>query len=76
MITNNSVESTVRAGGDLGFSMHLVEDACFTFGKGRFTAEEVHQMSLLNLDGAYAGITTSERAAAEAHRSATPSQQA
>ena len=56
--------------------MHLVEDACFTFGKGRFTAAEVHQMSLLNLDGAYAGITTSERAAAEAHRSATPSQQA
>ena len=76
VITNNSVESTVRAGGDLGFSMWLVEDACFTFGKGRWTAADVHEMSLLNLDGEYATITTSERVAAEAQFSATPSQQA
>lgn len=59
VITNNSVESTVRAGGDLGFSMYLVEDACFTFGKGRWTAQDVHEMSLSNLDGEYATITTS-----------------
>jgi nicotinamidase-related amidase len=61
VITNNSVESTVRAGGDMGFPMYLVEDACFTFGKGRWTAEDVHEMSLMNLDGEYAAITTSTR---------------
>jgi len=38
-------------GGDLGFSMYLVEDACFTFGKGRWTAQDVHEMSLMNLEG-------------------------
>ena len=65
VITNNSVESTVRAGGDLGFNMYLVEDACFTFGKGRWTAADVHEMSLMNLEGEYATITTSERVAAE-----------
>ena len=61
VITNNSVESTVRAGGDLGFEMYLVEDACFTFGKGRWTAQDVHDMSLSNLEGEYATITTSAR---------------
>jgi nicotinamidase-related amidase len=65
VITNNSVESTVRAGGDLGFSMYLVEDACFTFGKGRWTAQDVHEMSLMNLEGEYAKITTSTRVVAE-----------
>lgn len=59
VITNNSVEATVRAGGDLGFSMYLVEDACFTFGKGRFKAQDVHEMSLANLDGEYATVTNS-----------------
>jgi nicotinamidase-related amidase len=68
VITNNSVESTVRAGGDLGFSMYLVEDACFTFGKGRWTADEVHEMSLMNLEGEYATITTS----AQVERHALP----
>jgi len=61
VITNNSVESTVRAGGDLGFSMYLVDDACFTFGKGRWTAQDIHDMSLMNLEGEYASITTSTR---------------
>ena len=61
VITNNSVESTVRAGGDLGFSMYLVEDACFTFGNGRWTAQDIHEMSLMNLEGEYATITTSTR---------------
>ena len=66
----------MRAGGDLGFSMYLVEDACFTFGKGRWTAEEVYEMSLLNLEGEYATITTSERVAAEAQFSGRPSRPA
>lgn len=60
-ITNNSVEATVRMAGNLGFDTYLVEDATFTFGRrdwrGRWrTAEEVHAMSLANLDGEYASV--------------------
>jgi len=61
VITNNSVEATVRMAGNLGFETYLVEDACFTFGrrdwKGRWrTAEAVHSMSLANLDGEYCSV--------------------
>jgi nicotinamidase-related amidase len=61
VITNNSVEATVRMAGNLGFETYLVEDACFTFGrrdwKGTWrTAEEVHSMSLANLDGEYCSV--------------------
>lgn len=31
VITNNSVESTARSAGNLGFDVVVVEDACFTF---------------------------------------------
>ena len=62
VITNNSVEATVRMAGNLGFDTWLVEDACFTFGRkdwnGNFrSAEEVHAMSLANLDGEYCIVT-------------------
>jgi nicotinamidase-related amidase len=62
VITNNSVEATVRMAGNLGFEAWLVEDACFTFGRtdwqGRTrSAEEVHAMSLANLDGEYCSVT-------------------
>ena len=58
VITNNSVEATVRMAGNLGFDTFLVEDATFTFGRKDWhgtwrTAEEVHAMSLANLDGEY-----------------------
>ncbi|WP_448189859.1 cysteine hydrolase family protein [Azospirillum sp. sgz301742] len=61
VITNNSVEATARMAGNLGFDVHVVADACFTFGKrdrtGRlWTAEQVHELSLANLDGEYARI--------------------
>jgi nicotinamidase-related amidase len=64
VVTNNSVEATVRMAGDLGFEVLLAEDACFTFAKPdwagrRRTAEEVHAMSLANLDGEYCRVTTS-----------------
>ena len=63
VITNNSVEATARVSGDLGFRTIVVSDATFTFGRkdigGRFcSAEEVHAMSLGNLDGEYARICT------------------
>lgn len=44
--------------GNLGFDTHLVADACFTFAKPDFagrhrSAQEVHDMSLANLNGEY-----------------------
>ena len=65
VITNNSVEATVRMAGDLGFTVFLVEDACFTFARldwdGRpRTAAEVHAMSLANLSGEYCTVMTTE----------------
>jgi len=62
VITNNSVEATARMAGNLGFSVHLAEDACFTYARrdyqGRLrSAEEVHAMSLANLDGEYCEVT-------------------
>ena len=66
VITNNSVESTVRMAGNLGFDTFLVEDACFTFARkdwsGHFrTASEVHAMSLANLEGEYCTVTTTSQ---------------
>jgi nicotinamidase-related amidase len=63
VITNNSVEATVRMAGNLGFQTFLAADACFTFARPDFsgrlrTAEEVHDLSLANLDGEYATVTT------------------
>jgi nicotinamidase-related amidase len=60
-ITNNSVEATVRMAGNLGFDTYLVEDATFTFGRRDWrgtwrTADEVHAMSLANLDGEYCAV--------------------
>ena len=61
--TNNSVESTARTAGNLGFAVWVVADACFTFDKLDFagrarSAEEVHDMSLANLHGEYATVLT------------------
>ena len=61
VITNNSVEATVRMAGNLGFDTYLVEDACFTFARrdyhGRLrSADEVHAMSLANLNGQYCAV--------------------
>ena len=63
VITNNSVEATVRMAGNLGFATYVVADGCFTFGRadwnGTFrSAEDVHAMSLANLDGEYCSVIT------------------
>ncbi len=63
VITNNSVEATVRMAGNLGYRVLLVEDACFTFGRrdynGRlWSAADVHALSLANMQGEYAEIVT------------------
>lgn len=59
--TNNSVEATARTAGNLGFDTQVVADACFAFDKHDFndvqrSAEEVHAMSLANLQGEYAQV--------------------
>ena len=64
--TNNSVESTARTAGNLGFAAWVAEDACFTFDKADYfgtlrTAEEVHGMSLGNLHGEYATVVGSSQ---------------
>jgi nicotinamidase-related amidase len=61
--TNNSVESTARTAGNLGFGTFVVADATFAFAKTDYngvwrTAEEVHAMSLANLDGEYATVAS------------------
>ncbi|KHA75207.1 isochorismatase [Pseudomonas chlororaphis] len=61
--THNSVESTARSAGNLGFDTWVAEDACFTFDKADYfgtlrTAEEVHAMSLGNLHGEYATVVS------------------
>lgn len=66
VITNNSVEATVRMAGNLGFATYVVADACFTFDKplldGRtMAAEDVHALSLANLHGEYATVLDTDR---------------
>lgn len=62
VITNNSVEATVRHAACLGYRVQLPADACFTFAKRDWagqlrSADEVHNLSLANLSGQYATIT-------------------
>ena len=80
VITNNSIEATVRAAADSGFTVSLVHDACFTFGKRDWsgvprTAEEVHAMSLANLDGEYCKVLSTGEilCAAETYSPSSPS---
>jgi nicotinamidase-related amidase len=71
VITNNSVEATARVCGNLGFRTTVVSDATATFGRrdyaGRWrTADEVHAMSLANLEGEYARIATTDEVTRQA----------
>ena len=65
VITNNSVEATVRMAGNLGIDAHVVADATWTVDTtdrtGRvWPAEDVHQLSLANMDGEYATVIEAE----------------
>ena len=65
VITNNSVETTVRMAGNLGFETYLMADCCFTFAKSDYrgvlrSADEVHALSLANLDGEYCAVVASQ----------------
>jgi nicotinamidase-related amidase len=65
--TSNSIESTARTAGNLGFNTIVISDATFTFAKKDYagvhrSAEEVHAMSLANLEGEYASIMCTAKA--------------
>lgn len=76
VVTNNSVEATVRHGADLGFAMILAEDACYTFAKRDnarlWSAEYLHAMTVANLRGEYAEISTAAALCAALRRPASP----
>jgi len=64
--TSNSVESTARTAGNLGFQTLVVSDATFTFAKTDYagvlrSADDVHAMSLANLNGEYASIMATSK---------------
>jgi nicotinamidase-related amidase len=65
VITNNSVEATARMAGNLGFATIVVADATATFARPDFngvlrSAEDVHAMSLANLQEEYATVLTTQ----------------
>jgi nicotinamidase-related amidase len=61
VLTNNSLEATVRHGGNLGYRIFVVADACWAVDKrdlsGRvWPAADVHALSLANMQGEYAEV--------------------
>jgi nicotinamidase-related amidase len=61
--TNNSIDATVRHGHNLGYDIYLLADGCFTHDQtdwnGRmWTAEDVHALTLSNLNDEYCTVTT------------------
>jgi len=65
VITNNSVEATVRMAGNLGFDTYIVADGCFTVDKRDLAgdlhpAARVHALSLANMHGEYATVVESK----------------
>jgi len=60
-LAQNSIESTVRHAGDLGYRVFVVADACWAvdvvdLAGHRWPAEDVHALSLALLDGEYAEV--------------------
>lgn len=61
--TNHCVETTTRMAGNLGFDARLVRDATWTFDRigpdgDAHSAEDIHAMTLSNLNGEFARIVT------------------
>ena len=64
--TNHCIETTTRMAGNLGFDVRLVRDATWTFDRtgpdGDFhSADEIHAISLANLNGEFASIVTADQ---------------
>ena len=71
VLTHNSVEATVRAASCLGYRVFVVADACWAVDvtdlRGKlWSAEDVHALSLANLNGEYATVVSFEAAFAAA----------
>ena len=67
--TNHCVETTTRMAGNLGFDAWLVRDATWTFDRlgpdgDEHSAEEIHAMTLANLNGEFARIVSTAEAIA------------
>ena len=67
--TNHCVETTTRMAGNLGFDARLVRDATWTFDRvgpdgDKHSAEDIHVMTLANLNGEFARIVTAAEAVA------------
>ena len=65
VITNNSVEATVRVAGNLGFDTYVVSDATATFDKLDLeqqwhAAEQVQALSLANMHQEYATVVDTQ----------------
>ncbi|MGH3147762.1 MAG: cysteine hydrolase family protein [Rubrobacter sp.] len=65
LTTDHCVSSTVRTAGDLGFEAYVVSDATATHERAgaegeRFTAEEMHEVSLASLRGEFATVANTE----------------
>lgn len=61
--TNHCVETTTRMAGNLGFDAWLVRDATWTFDRigpdgDEHSAEDIHAMTLANLNGEFARIVS------------------
>jgi nicotinamidase-related amidase len=61
--TNHCVETTTRMAGNLGFDACLVRDATWTFDRvgpdgDAHSAEDIHAMTLANLNGEFARIAS------------------
>ena len=71
--TNHCVETTTRMAGNLGFDARLVRNATWTFDRigpdgDRYSAEQIHAMTLANLDGEFATIVTAAEVLASLNR--------
>jgi nicotinamidase-related amidase len=67
--TNHCVETTARMAGNLGFDTYLVRDATWTYERAGpdgevHSAEDIHAMTLANLDGEFAHIVSAADAVA------------
>jgi nicotinamidase-related amidase len=67
--TNHCVETTTRMAGNLGFDACLVRDATWTFDRigpdgDVHSAEDIHAMTLANLNGEFARIVSAAEAIA------------
>jgi nicotinamidase-related amidase len=74
--TNHCVETTTRMAGNLGFDAWLVRDATWTFDRigpdgDEHSAEEIHAMTLANLNDEFARIVSSAEAIAAVRHTLT-----